>query len=307
MRSIKNISSADNGENNIPYDLVRIGYACNARCLFCNVECLPEEKRSDDRMLRSAMRAALLAGDISGARIDISGGEPGLYKGLPALLRLLKSKNADKLEIQTNGICFDDPALAAAVADCGATSAFVSLHSHCAKTHDLITGVPGSYVRCLCGIDNLLRCGLEVILNPVLCSLNFRGAVKYVSFVAGKFPAIKNISLSVVQPRGRALRNRHLVPDYCDLSPYVKSALACAARYGIIVFNPVCGLPLCVGGWNKYADRCVAASLAKLGRVENAGKVYPAICFKCGLRPACGGVWPEYLDIHGLSGLKPVL
>ena len=293
-------------EENIPYELVRLGYACNERCLFCNVECLPAERKFDDRVLRNVMKAALAAGDKPGGRISISGGEPGLYKGLPALIKLFKSKKASKLDIQTNALCFADRALAVSVAAAGATSAFVSLHSHSAKIHDFLTGIRGAHARCLRGIDNLLSCGLEVVLNPVVCSRNYREVKKYLAFVSKRFPEIKTVSLSVVQPRGRALENDYLIPDYAALASHVSAALSYADTAGITVNNPVCGLPLCVGGWHLRADKCVEASLSKLNRRQDLGKVYPAVCSACSVRAVCGGVWQEYLDIHGVSGLKPV-
>lgn len=289
-----------------PYELVRLGYACNERCLFCNVECLPEERNFDDRVLRNAMKAALLSGNRQGARISISGGEPGLYKGLSALIKLFKSKKASKLDIQTNALCFADRALAVSVAAAGATSAFVSLHSHSANIHDFLTGVRGAHARCLRGIDNLLSCGLEVVLNPVICSRNYRGVRKYLAFVSKRFPEIKTVSLSVVQPRGRALENDYLIPDYAAIASHISAALSYADTAGIVVNNPPCGLPLCVGGWYLRVDKCVEYSLSKLNRRQDMGKVYPAFCASCSVRPVCGGVWPEYLDIHGLSGLKPV-
>ena len=287
----------------IPYELVRLGYACNENCVFCNVECQPEERRRDDGVLRAAMRAALLAGVRPGARISISGGEPGLYEGLPALIKLYRSKKAARVDVQTNAVRFADRRLAAAAASAGATSAFVSLHSHLARVHDGITGVRGSHALCLKGIDNLLACGLEVILNPVLCSRNYRGAAGYMAFVAKRFPAVRTVSLSVVQPRGRAKSDPRLVPDYAALSPFVEAALSRAERSGITVNNPVCGLPLCVGGWHRRAERCVETALRRTGRRYEAGKVFPPPCSGCRARAYCGGVWPEYLEIHGVSGL----
>ncbi|MDA8132213.1 MAG: radical SAM protein [Elusimicrobia bacterium] len=287
----------------IPYELVRLGYACNENCVFCNVDRRPEERRRDDRALRNAMRSALLAGVRPGARISISGGEPGLYKGLPALIKLYRAKKAAKVDVQTNAVCFADRALAAAAARAGATSAFVSLHSHSARVHDGITGVPGSHALCLKGIDNLLACGLEVILNPVLCSRNYRGAARYIDFVSRRFPAVRTVSLSVVQPRGRAKADPRLVPDYAALSPYVEAALSLAEKKGLVVNNPVCGLPLCVGGWHERTERCVEAALGRTSRRSDAGKVFPPLCSGCRVRDYCGGVWPEYLEIHGVSGL----
>ena len=46
----------------------------------------------------------------------------------------------------------------------------------------------------------------------------------YVDFVAARLPRVRSISLSAVQPHGRAADNLELLPDYDVLAPVVRKA-----------------------------------------------------------------------------------
>jgi radical SAM protein with 4Fe4S-binding SPASM domain len=59
----------------------------------------------------------------------------------------------------------------------------ITLYGASAATHDRITGVPGSYARCLQGIEMLLAGGIQVALKSVLMTLNI-----------DEFPAIEKIA-----------------------------------------------------------------------------------------------------------------
>jgi hypothetical protein len=94
-------------------------------------------------------------------------------------------------------------------------------------------------------------------LNPVVTTINFKQLPAFIRYVHQEFPAIRCISLSVVQPIGRAWANKKIVPRYGRISPYVKEALKLARDFSLVINNPFCGLPFCQGGWDEYLDQCV--------------------------------------------------
>ena len=67
-----------------------------------------------------------------------------------------------------------------------------------------------------------------------------------------------SISLSAVQPHGRARQHLDLMPDYGTLRQYVLRAQVVAQEHGIDLLNPYCGLPLCVG-WSEAMSQSVEA------------------------------------------------
>jgi hypothetical protein len=150
-----------------------------------------------------------------------------------------------------------------------------------------------------------------VTLNPVIAADTQERVVDYMRFVARRLPAVRAISLSAVQPHGRAADNLDLLPDYAVLAAQLPLARQVAEAAGITVLNPYCGLPLCVG-WSGDLARCVEAAEARDGGwrarpgIDNQGnKSHGAVCRACALRPWCGGAWHAYWRHRDGSGIAP--
>ena len=284
---------------------------CNERCPFCNVPAEDFPAAPTPEAVIDGQIAALLA--EGGRTLTISGGEPTLLRRrLLDTLRRARAAGVPLVELQTNAILIT-PDYAAAMAEAGLTSAFVSLLSHVPEHHDLLAGLDGAFPRCLAGLDALLAAGVRVTLNPVLASPTQTLLPDYLRFVAARLPGVKSVSVSAVQPHGRARANLHLLPDYALLGPAVREAQAVAATLQIELLNPYCGLPLCVG-WADAQDRSVEALEAEIGgakalNIQNEhNKRQGAPCRRCALRTRCGGAWVEYWAERGGSGLQaPVL
>ncbi len=292
--------------------LLRLTMACNERCPFCNV---PAEDY--DRLTPPAEELArqLQTFIDSGARtLTISGGEPTLLrKKLLPLIAKARAEGIELVEIQTNATLIDT-GYAEALAAAGTTSAFVSLLSQDAEHHDVLTGLPGAFDKCMRGIDALIAAGIRVALNPVIARRTQHRFADYVRFVAERLPAVRSISVSAVQPHGRAGRGGNpdeLLPDYDVLAPQIRAARAVATAAGIELLNPYCGLPLCVG-WHDDPTRSVEAVEAALGGwrptpgVDNRGdKRQDGPCRSCAWRTRCGGAWHATWDLRGHRGIAP--
>lgn len=299
---------------NIPYKSLRLTLACNAHCPFCNVpmESYPLREMSTVKAKQEIDRFISIDKVL---RLAITGGEPTLRKDLAKLIRYAACKGAHTIQLQTNGILLADNSYVIDLKKAGLTNAFVALHSSSAAIHDSLMGIKGVFNMCVRGIHNLISSDIKVTLNPVLTSRNYLGLPEYINFVKRTFPKIKSISLSVVQPHGRAAKNINLMPRYRIIDPYVRKALSLAEDNGLILNNPYCGLPLCIGGWDKYLERCVEYSVNHLNLESavdsvcssNGDKVKGACCFDCSLNKYCNGVWKEYAAIYSFSDLKPII
>jgi len=297
---------------NLPYSLLRLGLACNADCLFCNVP--PESYLSPEMSTQQAKteidRLFSLDEEL---KLDITGGEPTLRKDLEELIQYASRKGIKIIQIQTNGILLANKEYVKKLKLAGLNQAFVALHSSYSQIHDYLVGRKNAFKGCIEGIKNLLESDLKVFLNPVVTTKNYKYLPDYIDFIKDQFPEIKSMSLSVVQPRGRAGNNKYLIPGYGIISPYIKKALILAKRQGLAVYNPYCGVPLCIGGWYNYLENCVeyCESLLKSKRGSgeddfNTDKVKGPGCCKCDLNNFCNGVWTEYAEIHSFSDLIPV-
>jgi MoaA/NifB/PqqE/SkfB family radical SAM enzyme len=289
--------------------LIRLTMACNERCPFCNV---PQEDYARPTPSQDEALAALEGFLAEGAEtLTISGGEPTLLRRrLVGLVRTARARGIRFVELQTNAVLIDD-AYAAELAEAGVTSAFVSLLSHVPEHHDVLAGLQGAFQRCLRGIDALLDHGVRVTLNPVTASLTQDLVADYVDFVAERLPRVRFVSMSAVQPHGRARADAaDLLPDYAVLRERIREARSRAAAHGLELVNPYCGLPLCVG-WDDDLDHCVEAFEARGGGwrrtpgLDNLGnKAHGEPCRTCALRTRCGGAWHAYWEIRGGSGLR---
>ncbi len=288
--------------------LLRLTMACNERCPFCNV---PMEDYARPTPSPDQTRAELQAFLDAGAEtLTVSGGEPTLLrKRLLQTIRDARAGGIRWVELQTNAVLIDE-GYADALAQAGLTSAFVSLLSHVPEHHDALAGLEGAFPRCVAGIRALIAHGIRVTLNPVTARQTQAILPDYVDFVAEQLPGVTFLSLSAVQPHGRAREGLvALLPDYDVLADSIREARRRAAAHGIDVVNPYCGLPLCVG-WADDLSRSVEAFESVRGGwrdtpgIENHGdKAHGPPCAACAVRTRCGGAWHAYWRVRDGRGL----
>ncbi len=284
--------------------------ACNERCPFCNV---PVEDYKTPTLPMEILQEQLQAFVASGEQtLVISGGEPTLLRRrLLQLIRDAQDGGIPFVELQTNATLIDDE-YASALREAGLTSAFVSLLSHIPAHHDFMTGLDGAFETCIKGIRALLDQDIRVTLNPVIAQRTQALVGAYIDFIAEQFPRIRSISLSAVQPHGRAAEDPSLLPDYGILATHVRAARQRASMHNIELLNPYCGLPLCIG-WENDLDASVEAIEAVAALhippgVDNRGnKSQRGPCQQCALRTRCGGAWHAYWTHHDGAGIKAPL
>lgn len=311
LREKLNPANEESLQDNLPYVLLRLGLSCNADCLFCNVpvesHCVPEMNTDKARRFIRDM-----VNNSCGVRLDISGGEPTLRKDLPQIIRYAVKQKVETIQVQTNGIALANKAYMISLAKAGVNKLFVGLHSCVPAVHDYLVGVKAAFTNCLEGIKNALALGVEVILNPVITSRNYEELPEYITFISETFPQIRFISLSVVQPRGRAWENKYLIPRYSVINTYIRKTLNKGKQYGLTINNPYCGVPLCIGGWYLYLEKCVeyCENCIKIKAGKKSGfspdKLKSPVCSECDVKNYCNGVWREYVSLYSFSGLRPL-
>ena len=164
----------------------RPNLACNHACPFCNsVDRTGADNvagGADDLLAEMALWRSLPV-----SFVVISGGEPTLVKRLPELVESFADEGFG-IELQTNGMAFDDPAYAERMAAAGVRRLLVSLHSADADRSDSeITFFPGGWKRTVEGIDNALDAGIKVAISHVLHGANALELGDFMRFVSARW------------------------------------------------------------------------------------------------------------------------
>ena len=292
--------------------LIRVNMVCNEKCRFCNVtpETDPDFRdRTPDQIAQEV--AAIVRASGRPARVSLSGGEPSLRPDLADVVRAIRAAGAEFVELQTN-MTLLPPVRAKALVDAGVDLFFVSFHTHDAALFEDLVRLPGIFPAVVRNVKGLGELGASVTFNPVVTSRTYRLLPEYFAFVRREFPFVKSVSLSFVQPHGDARKDIGLMPDYADLNREIPDALDVAEGLGFELNNPYCGLPMCVLGWRSRKARCVEAA-DRAVRIRSGvavppdrNKTHPEICRSCSARGLCGGVWREYAQRFGASGLSPL-
>lgn len=145
-------------------------HRCNLRCLHCYTG----DHAGDMSVTEmDTGRIVSLLDELSDAGclyLLLTGGEPLLRKDFPEIYRYAKEKGF-VITVFTNGTLISDE-IVQLFEKMPPHIVEISLYGATGPTYESITGVTGSYQKCLLGINNLLDQKINVRLKTILMTLN---------------------------------------------------------------------------------------------------------------------------------------
>ena len=285
--------------------VLRVNFHCNQACDFCFVSRqlpAPEEPLIEAELREAAEHDAELA---------ISGGEPTINPRLLHYVARARELGIEHLELQTNAIKMSERPYAAALAAAGLPVAFVSLHGTTAATSDRVTSAPGTFEKTVEGMRNLLREGIMVRANFVVCGYNFREFPLLPEFVDRELrravPGARvEINFSFVAPSSNVPRDAALVPRFSDVAWALEAALGRSEALGITMvgFDSQCGVPPCFLP-ERVRDTAFAEDLPpdEVRAFEGSFRKGEG-CAGCSFTRRCYGVRAGYAEMYGTSELR---
>ncbi len=202
---------------------IEVNRSCPLWCLHCSSNGMPGacERLEPSRVADLIKEFAYLGGE----KLAISGGEPLCYEGLPLILDVCRTSGI-QTELYTTGIYSNggflrpiSEKMLTLLAESGVRVIF-SLHGACAKTHDALTRVEGSFNTTITALERTLTAGISAEVHVVPTAINFREIADIVRLLA---PInIKKVSWLRFVPQGRGRLNR----DALQLSQYQIGQLA---------------------------------------------------------------------------------
>lgn len=214
---------------------VRVGLACNNRCIFCSQDGVIDSTQPD-----------------VGGEVTVVGGEPLLF-----LDRVIARRPKG---LQTNGSTLAEHA--SELAEAGVRDVQVSIHGAEAAIHDYHTGREGSFAQLLAGIAAARAAGMTVVAATVLTRSNFRGLDALARLVHQK--GIAAWSMVIPHVAGRAEKSfDRVVPRLAMALPFALHAASLAQKLGLPVFLD--GAPLCLLG--PFAPRSLKSPARAYAKV----------------------------------------
>lgn len=288
----------------------KIGYRCNNMCRFC----AQGDKRDRLSELGGDEVMSLLKGYSSEYReIVFTGGEPTLGADIVKWVAAARGFGFSAIQIQSNGRAFSSMRFCREMAEAGATQFALALHGHNEACHDYLTRAPGSFLQTTRGILNLLRLGLDVVVNVVVTRSNFRNLPQVATLLTGL--GIRNFQFAFVHPVGAARTGfRAVVPRKTLAAPYMKEGLNIGRLRGAVAYTE--GVPYC---FMRGFEDCVVEIKIPDAKIHERTKIIENFtevrineaksrgpqCPECAFYCVCEGPWAEYPANYGWDEFVP--
>jgi len=176
---------------------------CNNHCIFCHDSEIQNGELIKTDILRQEIRNARQNGY---SRLILSGGEPTIHPDIINLIDYARRLGFDWIQIISNGRMFAYPDFTQKAIAAGLNEVTISFHSHIEGVSDRITGIKGSFLQTIRGIENLKKSNIVLSIDIVINRLNFRHLRESIEFFYKRF-GIAEFDLLHLTPFGRALSN----------------------------------------------------------------------------------------------------
>ncbi len=248
--------------------------SCNQNCAFCD----SRRPRDDRSFVAAAAVRARIDGAAEAKTIVLTGGEPGLRRDLPALVRHAKRSGAEVV-LETNGALIDD-ARAAALAEAGLDEARIHLPGW-DEACDAITRDPGGFRATRAAIDALKEAGVALSIATPIVAANAHAVAGMAEVVAPLAPRAWIL--------GAPSRGEGVLP-LAEAARVIEGAEAAARRHDLpLRLAPHTHVPPCL--FERPARVAHLFSLTP-GGADRPGHARPPECAPCAIADRCPGL-PE--------------
>lgn len=215
---------------------LRLTRYCNQRCLFC----LDRDFQDGGDVAFEDIRRELSAARARGLRrVVLSGGEPTVHPRFLDVVALARRLGYAHIQVISNGQRFCYPDFLRRAVRAGLGEVTLSLHGHAPALHDRLTRVPGSFVRAIAAMRNVLAVpGLILSVDVVINRLNLPRLRELLDFYVRA--GVREFDLLALVPFGDGWKNHEEL--YCDFSKtrnlaHLRRALELSARRDLHIWT----------------------------------------------------------------------
>jgi radical SAM protein with 4Fe4S-binding SPASM domain len=313
---------------------IELTWRCNLRCRHCYITAAESwpETRSSHQELTTGEFCQLVdeIADQGCLMLLLTGGEPLLREDFLDIYLHAKRRGL-LVTVFTNGTLLDKE-LAASLSEWPPYNVEVTLYGSTRATYERVTGVRGSYERCMRGIDLLLEHDIPLRLKTMVMTLNRHELPAMERFAEGlglefRYDPVLNpcldgskaplalrltpeeaVALDVADP-GRLEEWRSFFERFVDVRLDRQSLFHCGAGIHSFHVDPYGRLSLCMmvrnytydlrrgsfrDGWHGY-----------VGEVRRMPAGEPYACQECWLAPMCN-CCPGWSQVESGADAAPV-
>lgn len=296
------------------------GYECNHECICCPLTTFDKlhRKISPEDILR---RIENIPAPEEGQEnhVVLSGGEPMLNPGFWEILDCAARKGFT-VTVLTNATMCSNAAFAKRLAEYGQIDIVTAIHSSRPQIHDKMTGTPGSLLKTLEGLDNLVAEGVPVTVKHFFSRVTLPHVLDTFEYLEKHFPPQVGFQFCTMDYSGRAWKNREeLAVSGMEIKAALENVLdfleSRQSRHrGISVIET----PYCFADpyyWKYFsgsAGKLTAYIAPNLDDQDIAYEVDSDCstdyepCQRCAVKPYCSGVWKSAYRAMGDSIFMPV-
>lgn len=151
---------------------LEVTHRCNLRCQHCYVNLPASDEAAKNKELSSEeiFRVIDEAAECGLLSLLLTGGEPLLRHDFKEIYRYCKRKGIF-ITLYTNGTLIDSE-MGDFLAEWPPTLVQISLYGATAQTYEAVTGIRGSFRRCMEGIERLIERKIPLRLKAIVMTLN---------------------------------------------------------------------------------------------------------------------------------------
>lgn len=183
---------------------IEITQACNLKCIHC-YEGNVHRGSSDSLTLSQWFDVIDQLGHLKIKRLIIIGGEPCCNPDIMEILERAMQYDIN-ITLFTNGTCITDALLQYIIRN--KINVKMSIYGHCAKVHDLITTIPGSFEKTIDSAKRLIAGGVSVSAAIIIMKENEQYVQSILDYV--KSIGMKCSRYDVIREVFKGTQNSHI-------------------------------------------------------------------------------------------------
>lgn len=298
---------------------IALGYKCNHNCLNCPLSTYDRlHGELDSEVIKKNI--AKLSSYSDSLHITISGGEPTLNPNFLEVLKILGKANAYITILSNATKCKDKNFVDSIIESLGNDYDFkrfryiTAIHSLNKNIHDRLTGVDGSYIETMKGLENLDERNIQVTIKNIMNKVTALDMKKTLEYLCNYFSNNIDFELCATDYSGRCRKNiDELYINFADLQPYVEDSLDsyernknnCGRKLEIIE------TPLCLVDpyyWKYYKinnNRSLTYIAPNDDSMDNMSENTTSNCNtnynecqQCDVKEFCSGIWQSTYNLE---------